>query len=146
MSTAPYGPIDPNSQHQRWSRWIFIVKADRKIPTEREARENFFRWCATGFQSTVGRGRCERRASWGGIYYRFVIEIEGPPAHDPEYVESVKAQFQKHFMAKGFGQGAQLHRFRVILLAGDTQDGKPPEQMIVLPTINLRDLLAPGGA
>lgn len=130
---------DPNSQHQMWGRWVFLVRADRKIPSEREARVNFIRWCAAGFKTTVGRARCDRRAGRAGIYYRFAIEVEGPPVHDPEYRAAVRRQFEDRFLFPGFGPGATLVRFEAGVLAGDTQDGRPPEQMIVMPTVNLLD-------
>ncbi|MGH7184698.1 MAG: hypothetical protein ACREIB_00235 [Pseudomonadota bacterium] len=126
----PFGIIDPNSQHQLWSRWIFGVEASlAKLPPVKECADNARRYFAKGFQSTVGRVRCDQQ----GTYYCFIVEIEGPPGHDLEYVESVKRNFVERFMAQGFGPSARLVRFEVGILAGDQQDGKPPDQMLVMP-------------
>ena len=133
MTARPYGPMDPNSQHQMWSRWVFGVLASTKHPDRLVCVDNFRRWCRMGFQSSVGRARCDLRRA----YYRFVLEIEGPPVHDPAFVESVRQQFVERFMAPGFGPGARLLRFRTKLLAGDRQDGTPPDQLLVMPQADL---------
>ncbi len=131
-----YGSMNPNSQHQLWSRWTFGVLANpTKLPTLRECRSNFSRWCSLGFASTVGRVRCTCTASAAGTVYLFVVEIEGPPAHDPGYRDAVRRQFAGRFMRTGFGSGAHLCRFEVSVLAGDRQDGSPPDQLLVLPTL-----------
>jgi len=134
MRDAPFGIIDPNSQHQLWSRWIFGVQASpTKLPPVQECADNARHFFAKGFQSTVGRTRCDQQ----GRYYVFVTEIEGPPAHDPEYIAAVKRQFIEHFMARGFGPSARLVRFHVGVLAGDQQDGQPPNQMLVMPLLDI---------
>ena len=126
----PFGAIDPNSEHQLWSRWTFGVEASpAKLPDVDECADNARRYFAKGFRSTIGRVRCDRQ----GTYYVFVVEIEGPPGHDPDYADAVKRDFTERFMAQGFGPGARLVRFVVGVLAGDQQDGRPPEQLLVMP-------------
>ena len=133
MTERPFGTMDPNSQHQIWSRWIFGVEANpQKLPKARVCAENARTYFAKLFRSTVGRVRCDAQ----GTYYCFVAEMEGPPAHDPAYARSVRRGFRSRFMAQGFGAGARLVRFDVAVLAGDTQDGKPPEQMLVMPPLS----------
>lgn len=128
----PFGPMDPNSQHQRWSRWVFGVEASpSKRPSVKECVDNARRYFAKAFQSTVGRVRCDAQ----GTYYCFVVEIEGPPAHDPEYVRALKADITERFLRPGFGPSVQLVRCEVGLLAGDTEDGTPPEQFLVVPQL-----------
>ena len=132
--TAAYGSIDPNSQHQVWSRWVFGVEAaPNKLPPVSECVDNARRFFSKGFASSVGRVRCDQQ----GTYYVFVAEIEGPPAHDPAYAESVRKEFAERFMVPGFGPGAQLVRFTTGILAGNQQDGNPPDQLLVLPSIPL---------
>jgi len=126
----PFGPMDPNSEHQLWSRWIYGVEASwDQLPSVAECIGNAQRYFSKRF-GTVGRVRCDQQ----GNYYCFIVEIEGPPAHDPEYVHTEKVHFVKHFMRQGFGSGALLTRFSTGVLAGDTQDGQPPAQMLVMPT------------
>ncbi|MBA2432220.1 MAG: hypothetical protein H0V56_08905 [Chthoniobacterales bacterium] len=134
---------DPNSAHQHWSRWEFGIEASpRKLPGKADVLDNARRYFAAGFTSEAGRVRCElfrtprdvqrkRRAT----YYYLAIEIEGPPANDPLYREQVREDFARRFMEPGFGQSARLVMFRAQVLAGETEDGSPPEQLIVLPTL-----------
>lgn len=132
MNATWTGTEQPNSQNQRWSRWLFGVRTDRRRPSVQECIENARRFFVKGFGS-AGRVRCDRR----GTYYSFVVEVEGPPAHDPAYREHVKAQFAEHFVARGFGQGARLVTFEVGLLSGSHEDGSPPDQLLVLPHLKL---------
>jgi len=139
MGAADFTPqMQPNSQHQMWSQWTFVVKSDRKLPGKKECQENFRKWVELGFQTKIGRGLIR---FLGGRRIRFVVQIEGPPAHDPEYREAVRSQFTEHFVSRGFGSGAVLEHFEVSILAGDSQDGKPPSQLIVLPLLDLKSLL-----
>jgi hypothetical protein len=132
---ADYGKMDVNSQHQIWSRWTFVVVADkRKMPSMLECRENARKFFREGFGS-IGRAKIDQYDQT----YVFVVEVEGPPAHDPEYRKSVARQFKKNFINRGFGYSARLQDMEVRILSGDKQDGKPADQMIVLPSINLRE-------
>ena len=72
--TEPYGGMDPNSQHQLWSRWVFGVESPKR-PEVQEVMDNARRFFAEGFKSTVGRVRCDNQ----GHYYSLIVEIEGPP-------------------------------------------------------------------
>lgn len=131
-STAPYGGIDPNSQHQLWSRWIFRIDAPvEKRPPVDEVVANARRYVAKLFHSTIGRVRCDQQ---GGRYV-LIVEIEGPPAHDPAYVARVIEDVRTRFVAQGFGPRARLTDTVVGILAGDTQDGQPPAQLIVMPRL-----------
>ena len=135
--TVDFGTMNPNSQHQLWSRWTFGLQADvNHLPLVRDVRENARRYFAKGFQSHAGRVRITKPDA---LEYVIEVEIEGPPAHDPEYRTHVKRQFIEHFMFKGFGYSARLVRFDVKPLAGYLQNGKPAEQWIVMPPLS--DLL-----
>lgn len=133
----PFGVIDPNSQHQLWSRWVFGIQADAgKCPPVDTCADNARRFFARGF-GTVGRVRCDQQ----GTYYVVVAEVEGPPAHDPDYRAAVKRQFRERFLRAGFGDSARLVRFDATVLAGDRQDGAPPAQMLVMPHYSISTLL-----
>jgi hypothetical protein len=128
MSTArPWGALDPNSQHQLWSRWTFTVWDNGKHPPYKEVRQNAAAWLRKGFGS-VGHAHVDEKVSTWVI----IAEVEGAPAHDPDFVKSVERQFQKHFVEKGWGPLA-ISTVEVRILAGDTQTGKPPDQLIVMP-------------
>jgi len=126
-SNQPWAGIDPNTQHQLWSEWRFEVFDCGKHPPFEDVKTNAARWVRMGFGS-VGRMRVEERVrSWA-----IVVQVEGVPANDPSYVRSVRQQFQKHFVEKGWGPLA-VGIVEVKLLAGDIQDGKPPQQLVVMP-------------
>lgn len=132
--------MQPNSQHQLWSQWTFVVRVDdfTRRPGKQECIDNFRKWVKLGFQTDVGRGECDllpRRR------YQFKVQIEGPPAHDPGYRLSVKRNFTEHFVTRGFGPGAVLEDMDVAVLAGDSENGTPPAQMIVMPLLDLKSLL-----
>jgi hypothetical protein len=128
--------MDPNSRGQLWSRWTFRVFGQRHTLAEIEL--NFAKWARKGFGS-VGRVRVRERIGRLGSVYIMEAEIEGRPAHDPGYVAAVERGFSD-FVRKGFGDLA-VGSVKVKILAGDVQDGRPREQLVVMPTINLRDLL-----
>lgn len=130
---APFGIINPNSQNQMWSRWNFGVQADlNKMPSLRECEANAKIYFRKLFGS-VGRGRVLRH----GNYYAFQVEVEKGGAHDPDYQTAVKKDFIGNFMFKGFGYSARLIRFKVRILAGNKEDGKPSDQLLVIPRIQL---------
>lgn len=130
--TTDFGTMDPNSQHQLWSRWVFGIEANpNKLPSVEEVANNARRYFAKAFKSTVGRVRCDQQ----GTYYCLIVEVEGPPAHDPGYVEALREDFTRRFMEQGFSHAAKLVRCDVGVLAGDREDGRPPDQMLVMPSM-----------
>lgn len=137
MTDEAYQGMDPNSQHQLWSSWVFGIQASpTKRPDVREVVDNARRYFTTVFHSTTGRVRCDEQ----GGYYVVIIEIERPPAHDVTFASRVRDDFRERFVKQGFGPKAQLVRFEVSILAGDQQDGKPPDQLLVMPYVSLTQL------
>ena len=59
------------------------------------------------------------------------IRVEGKPAHDPAFQQYIKDNVAR-FMRHGFGSTASM-KMDVVIEAGDTQDGQPPAQLLVLP-------------
>jgi hypothetical protein len=145
----PWGAVDPNSTHQRWSRWTFTVAAHPdKLPTQAECIDAFRRYVAVLFQSRIGRVKLEIASNaWrGGMFngeypevwlYVFTVEVEGPPVHDVMYRDWVRREFGGVFVLKGFGPSARLHQMETSLLAGSAQNGTPSRQLLVLPTVKL---------
>lgn len=140
--TRPWGPMDPNSRNQRWSRWTVVVALGRRRPSLTEVRENWQRYAKRVFQTSVGRARVENRATRPappGVFDQIVLmaDVEGPPVHDPEYRAWVEREVAGVFVAKGFGPGARLAHFEASLLAGSAEDGRPPTQLLVLPPLRV---------
>ena len=131
MSAKPWGRMDPNSHHQLWSRWEFTVFDNGRHPPFKDVKENAARWIRMGFGS-AGQIRVQEKLSTWVI----TLDVEGVPAHDQEYVASVLLQFQKNFVEKGWGPLA-VGIVEAKVLAGDKQDGKPREQLVVMPKIQL---------
>lgn len=128
-SKIPWGPVNPNSQHQLWSRWTFsIFELGKRVPFA-DVRVNAARWLRKGFGS-VGRAKVDKTMTG----YEITLEVEGVPAHDPAYVASVKDEFQRHFVEKGWN-AMTVGTADVAILAGDAQDGKPASQLVVMPSI-----------
>lgn len=122
---TPWG-LDPNSDHQMWSRWTFsIAERGRHVPRT-DVEFNVANWLWKGFGS-VGAAKVD--ATERG--WRIECHIEGPPAHDPEYVNSVRHEFNR-FVFSGWGLGA-MGTVEAKVLAGDQQDGVPRQQLIVMP-------------
>jgi hypothetical protein len=117
---------NPNGAKQLWSRWEFEIREAGKRPALADVELNVTRWLRAGFGS-AGRARVVRTV----LGWRIDLIIEGPPAHDPGYVTSVRRDFQRTFVEKGFGQFATSD-VRVNVLAGDIEDGKPRAQMVEL--------------
>lgn len=123
--------MNPNSDHQIWSAWTFSVhEAGRHVPRA-DVELNVARWLRAGFGS-VGEVRV-RPMPYG---WRIEALVEGAPAHDTAYVESVRLQFQQRFVAQGWGPLAS-GSVTVKVMAGDVQDGKPPAQVVIVPQLRL---------
>lgn len=133
-SSGPWGRLDPNSAHQLWSHWLFRIWPCGRYPPIREVEANAARWLRSGFGS-VGQVRVTERVEHGLAATWIEAMIEGRPAHDPEYVASVRRGFRK-FVDEGWGRLAQM-KLEVRVLAGDLQDGKPREQVVVIPRIEV---------
>lgn len=125
-----WGSIDPNTQHQLWSRWRFVVYGPAVELSEVEL--NAGRWLRQGFGS-VGHARVQEQTQNGLVAYVIEAEVEGAPANEVGYVTSVKRNFYR-FVRKGWGITAH-GSVEVEILAGDRGDGKPPSQLVVMPTI-----------
>lgn len=125
--------MNPNSQHQIWSKWQFGVVPGRKLRRSiEEIKVNCQRFGRKAFGSaaamritipTIDGVRC------------LLVEVlaEGHPVHDPKYVEWMGDQWRT-FFTKGFGNGTVM-RLETKIEAGSRQDGTPSDQLIILPSI-----------
>ncbi len=135
MAGKPWGPNEPNSTHQRWSRWTFeIVSPDRRRrPSLEEVRDNARRFVRAVFRTTVGE--CRVRSSTPGRY-EIALHLEGPPVHDAGYRDTMRRTWEEKFCRSGFGPQATLS-MTASLLAGSYEDGRPSASLIVAPPIVL---------
>lgn len=131
----PWGGVDPNSAHQRWSRWVFVVTLEGQSARVQlnPVRDAWQRYIPRLFKTTVGRGMATMHA---GDVNRCVLtaEIEGPAVHDSMYRDYVRREFVNVFML-GFGPGARFDGMDASLLAGSAEDGSPAKQLVVLPSL-----------
>ena len=67
--------------------------------------------------------------------WRIEVRTEGHPAHDPAYVAWMQAQWRRFFVA-GLGVGTQVAA-TTRLEAGDRQDGRPADQLVLMPPVVL---------
>lgn len=125
--------INPNSQHQLWGRWTFVVMASSIQPSQQEVLHNARKYFRMAFPAAWGRYRCDVQVTPMAALYAIIAELEGPDVRDLAFVERIKIDFEDKFVKRGFGPSASLARFEVSLLAGDAQDGKPPAQLLVMP-------------
>lgn len=137
----PFGPIDPNSQHQLWSEWIFTIYTGSKRAPFGEVKYNAAKWLRQGFGS-VGRAKLEEQIVTATLpdhskvlenVVVITVQVEGAPAHDPGYVASVRRGLSR-FVEQGWGAMA-ASTVTVRVLAGDVQDGTPRQQLVVMPSI-----------
>ena len=132
--------MNPNSAHQLWSLWTFEFTARHAVPynVSYNARK-FFKQL---FNTDVGQVRVNSwpTDSFKTTLWSIDLRIEGPPAHDPDCRASVQKQFTEHFMKRGF-RLPQFKSMEVSILAGDVQDGKPPDQLIVMPTLVTKEMI-----
>ena len=123
--------MNPNSQNQRWSRWTFTVKPVLWRPlifeSVRETCARFGR-VTFGTASQMNVARDPVRCVW-------VVQVrtEGHPVHDPAFVQSMSTQWRLMF-EHNFPQGCTV-TVDAQLEAGSRQDGTPPDQLVMLPSI-----------
>lgn len=133
----PFGPIDPNSQHQLWSHWTFTVYEGGRHAPYADVALNAARWLRAKFGS-VARARVEEKLLiQRGIsqkYYVIEAQVEGVPAHDPQLVTSVRQSFARDFVFRGWGPLATSD-VTAKVMAGSKQDGKPAAQLVVMPRV-----------
>lgn len=124
--------MNPNSANQLWSRWDFGIEEAGRHVSRKDVEYNAAKWIKAGF-GTAGQVRVMQTIRGWNIE----ALIEGRPAHDPSYVESVRRQFQQRFVEHGWGPFARS-TVKVKVLAGDVQDGKPSSQLVMVPFLDAR--------
>ena len=118
-----------NSSHQWWSLWIFDVIPFQRIPLDL-IKLNCARFGRKAFGSAS-----QMRVTTKAGHYTIAIRTEGHPPTDPSYVDHMKRSW-KRFFEEGFGSGT-ISALKVKLEAGSPQDGRPSNQLILLPTVEI---------
>lgn len=122
--------MNPNSAHQIWSRWTFTVVPGRSIARPwAQVHAN----CARFGRQAFGAASEMRITSHGGRQWTIDVRTEGHPVHDAAYVDWMTAQWRRFFV-EGFGVGTSVTcvtKFE----AGDRQDGRPADQLIIVPPL-----------
>lgn len=131
--------INPNSKNQIWSKWTFLViPGVIKNRPFREVEINCARFGRKAFGSS---SEMRLRQNKYGVMTEYCIEIltEGHPVHDPQFCDYMLRNFRRFFVS-GFGTGTKV-KMTTKLMSGSRQDGTPSDQLLVIPTLNLRDNL-----
>lgn len=122
--------MNPNSGNQRWSKWTFtITPGGAKRPPFAAVTANAARFGRTAFGSA---SQMKVDALAGGTV-RILVRTEGHAVHEPAYVAWMTAQWQR-WAREGWGAGTTLTG-EAKLEAGSRQDGTPPDQLIIAPSI-----------
>jgi hypothetical protein len=126
--------MDPNSQHQRWSLWEYRVYPDTtRRPTYHDVKRNAARFGRLLFGSASEMRIVCATDDHGRLYWEVAVLTENHPVHEPLYVAWMHKQWAK-FFRRGFGPACEI-RPHARLEAGDRQDGRPADQLIILPTL-----------
>jgi hypothetical protein len=127
--------MDPNSQHQSWSKWSYRVYPEAarrpsfamvKLLAARYARELF----GAASQMRIRYGTDDA----GKLCWDFEVLSEGHPVHDPDFVDTIHRLWAA-FLKTGFGGGCKITRATAELKAGAREDGRPADQLIILPSL-----------
>lgn len=136
----PWGWCDPNSEHQLWSKWVFVVHAYPPrvgaLPNDETVKENcvrFFTKLCKGRSAQLSITRPELESA-AFVRWVFTLRVDDKRALDTMYQRWVLEQIT-HFMKNGFGADTYVYLKPVVIEAGDTEDGKPTSQLLVLPRI-----------
>lgn len=130
--------MNPNSAHQVWSFWEYrVYPSARPHPDFATVQANCARFGREVFGSASQMRVTERTDHFGRRYFEIAVRSEGHPVHDPRYTAWMHDTWRRFFLS-GFGPRAEVHA-HAHLEAGDRQDGTPPDQLILMPTLVLKE-------
>jgi len=150
---TPKVHMNPNSQHQLWSLWVWTVTPPRqklektaqlfafggkKVKAKQTKSRNFEEVktnCLRFGRKAFGSTGQMNISHWSNGQYIVKVRTEGHPVHDPNYVRWMNSNWQK-FFTEGFGKGT-TSTLETKLEAGDAQNGKPRDQLIILPPFHI---------
>lgn len=123
-----------NSTHQRWGewRWDVVLGPEAKRPDFKTVQINAARFARVLFGTAAAMNIRELGGDWC-----IRVIAEGPPVHDPNYVQYIHDVWEK-FLKNGFGADVHVHA-SVRLLAGSREDGAPAAQAMMLPSLKIQE-------
>lgn len=123
--------MQPNSQNQMWSKWVWFVQPERIVPRSlQEVKANCARFGRKAFGSASNMR--VRKNSRG---YLIELLTEGHPVHDPQFVKYMRDNWTSFFMS-GFGLSTKV-KMSAKLMAGSRQDGTPSDQLLIIPALTI---------
>jgi hypothetical protein len=126
--------MNPNSTHQRWSLWEYRVYPDgTKRPDYATVKKNAARFGRVLFGSASQMRLTCATDQYARLYWEIAVLTEGHPVHEPLYAEWMHKQWAR-FFRQGFGPSCEVQS-HARLEAGDRQDGRPADQLILLPAL-----------
>lgn len=128
--------MDPNSKNQLWSRWAWTVRPGRSVVLPFEPVKLVLANHVRSLFGSAGQMRITEKLD----HYIIDLRIEGRPAHDPDFVAHIKRKMVVFFI-KQFGPTTTVTMTPPKIEAGSRQDGSPPDQLIILPSLRLGSLL-----
>lgn len=136
----------PNTQHQTWGRWTFVVHASPPLfcrPSLEEVRANcarFFALLARGGAALLNVEEVALPKTPGVVRYVITLRWDNRQALDPVFQAEVGKRVGKFFY-DGLGPTATVHLKPVAIEAGDAEDGKPPAQLLIVPHLKSTALI-----
>jgi len=135
------GTMDPNSKNQRWSKWKFdVIPGGTRLPAFAQIKHAAAIFARVQFGSA---SECRVTMTRHAILPRNVLTVEvrseGHPVHDPMFCEWMHGQWTR-WALRGFGSGTTCSMVEAKLEAGDRQNGKPRDQLIIMDSTLLPSL------
>jgi len=136
----PWGACDPNSAHQLWTEWAWVIQVvgggagwtAPVFPAVKAGLTAFFVEMAHGHAAEL-KIEEERRAkdpTW--LRYLVAWRVEDDRGLEPAYRGYVHGALDQ-LVSRALRQPVVISAPQVKVIAGNSGEGKPPAQLIVLP-------------
>lgn len=126
--------MDPNSTHQLWSKWLIGVRPSLPVlPAWRELRANL-----VAFLKSTGKFKSGTLVQIKQFPRGYVVELLTDTdlhPHDDSIVEYYRDSFER-FFRNGLGASTRVF-LKAKLMAGERLDGRPSDQMLILPRLEI---------
>lgn len=127
------GTMNPNSAHQRWSRWTFFIRPGGSVmPSFKDIKHAAALFGRLEFKSATEMNiQMVQSPLTGKKEIHLRIRTEGHPVHDPQFVQWMHGRWTR-WAERGFGPRTTCELIEAKLEAGDRQDGTPRDQLILM--------------
>ena len=128
--------MNPNSAHQQWSEWVFTVEQPGAGASDFNATTLALGRFFTATMGSVGQMKVDEAVNVARHLktWTVTVQAEGESVYQPGWRDYVRRAFEAS-AARHFGKARVTMDVR--LLAGQTATGKPPDQWLIMPTIEL---------